>query len=209
MPLPATFIHNDIHVLKIRSSNFCCFCLTARTMLMIPLMMCAYSPNIFTEHAIALAHTHRFFLIHTRLSITPPSHTHTGQQLQHGTIQPPNGRSKWRTTSSSKGTSPKPTFPRGRCQLRAISAGFPPPPGDPQGPWGPQGLPHQGGNFFGDQFFRGRGGPPLRRGRGLGMRGRGRGFGFGEEEVITSLHYCILKSYSILMSSHKREGYLI
>ena len=105
--------------------------------------------------------------------------THTGQQLQHGTIQPPNGGSKWWTTSSSKGTSPKSSFPRGRCQLHAISAGFPPPPGDPQGPWRPQGLPPQGGNFFGDQFFCGCGGPPLIMGRGLGMRGRGRGFGFG------------------------------
>ena len=57
--------------------------------------------------------------------------------------------------------------------------GFPPQQGDPLGQWGQQGPPPPGGNFFGDQFYHGRGGPPLRRGRGLGIRGRGRGFGFG------------------------------
>ena len=76
-----------------------------------------------------------------------------------------------------------PPFQGGDTNFMQYQQGFPPPPGDPQGQWGPQGPPPQGpppqgGNFYGDQFFRGRGGPALRRGRGFGMRGRGRGFGF-------------------------------
>lgn len=47
------------------------------------------------------------------------------QQLQYGAVQPPSGGSKqWATPS--KGTTPKSTVPRGRCQFHAISAGIPP-----------------------------------------------------------------------------------
>ena len=56
--------------------------------------------------------------------------------------------------------------------------GFPPPHHDPlQGQWG-QGPPPpiQGSGYYGDQYYQGRGGPSVRRGRGIGFRGRG-GFG--------------------------------
>ena len=70
-------------------------------------------------------------------------------------------------------------MPGGEANYMQYQQGFPPQPGEPLGQWGQQGPPPPGGNFYGDQFFPGRGGPPLRRGRGLGMRGRGRGFGYG------------------------------
>ena len=192
----------------VRLSNFCISCLTVRTTLISHLTMCAYSPNIFLQNTKLHLRTHTLVLIHSQSSLYD---THTGQQLQHGTIQPPNGGSKWWTTSSSKGTSPKSSFQGGDANYMQYQQGFPPPPGDPQGPWGPQGLPPQGGNFFGDQFFRGRGGPPLRRGHGLGMRGRGRGFGFGSWRGRGNYLFALLhvKILLYLMSSHERKGCLI
>ena len=112
----------------VRLSNFCISCLTVRTTLISHLTMCAYSPNIFLQNTKLHLRTHTLVLIHSQSSLYD---THTGQQFQHGAVQPPNGGSKWRTTSSSKGTSPKSSFPRGRCQLHAISAGFPPSTGRP------------------------------------------------------------------------------
>ena len=78
-----------------------------------------------------------------------------------------------------RGPAPNPPFQGGDGTFMQYQQGYPPQPGEPRGQWGQQGPPPQGGNFYGDQFYQGRGGPPLRRGRGFGMRGRGRGFGFG------------------------------
>ena len=169
---------------------------------MIPLMMCAYSPNIFTEHAIALAHTHRFFLIHTRLSITPPPTHIQGNNSNMGPFNHQMAGPNGGPPPPLRGPPQNPPFQGGDANYMQYQQGFPPPPGDPQGPWGPQGLPPQGGNFFGDQFFRGRGGPPLRRGRGLGMRGRGRGFGFGSwrgrgNYLFALLHIKILLYFDV------------
>ena len=79
-----------------------------------------------------------------------------------------------------RGPAPNPPpFQGGDGGYMQYQQGFPPPPGEPHGQWGPQGPPPQGSGFYGDQFYHGRGGPLLRRGRGFGLRGRGRGFGFG------------------------------
>ena len=111
------------------------------------------------------------------LFLSPPTHIQGNNsnmgQFNHQMGGPANG-----PPPPPRGPTQNPPFQGGDTNFVQFQQGFPPPPGDPQGQWGPQGPPPQGGNFYGDQFFRGRGGPPLRRGRGFGMRGRGRGFGF-------------------------------
>ena len=139
VPLPATFIHNNVHVLKLRLSNFCISCLTVRTTLISHLTMCAYSPNIFLQNTKLHLHTHILVLIH--YSQSSLYDTHTGQQLQHGTIQPPNGGSNGGPPPPLRGPSQTPPFQGGDANYMQYQQGFPPPPGDPQRPWGPQGLP--------------------------------------------------------------------